>query len=267
MAWIRNRQRELDALLVSGDRVEGADGALLLTLPSKSDDEEPAPPSPDRVSRRARVLAAVVARAALERLPPETGHLPRLWDWMDRHALWGEAELAERELIRTERGKLLAQEVVNGSWRAEGLSVLAWALRVCELAPHDVPADSQTLSAGVGLFAEEVPPQLASPTLRTKEELAEVSGRLFGIHWRLRDFTMRPVPMNFGEFSSSCWFGPFDLKDTRLVDGDLSIGGVSIARAPRDAVHLALSAAKERHQAINWLRGNARRYSDVGTST
>jgi hypothetical protein len=145
--------------------------------------------------------------------------------------------------------------------------VLAWALGICDLPTHDLAADSNTLTSGVGLFAEQVPPRIEFPALKTADELSAMSGRLLGIHWRLRDFTLRPVAMDFEAFASNCWFGSFDLKGTPLVERDLSIGGVVIARAPRGAVQFAHSIARERHQAINWLCGSARRYSDVDAST
>jgi hypothetical protein len=53
MAWIRNRQLELEALLVRGERVEGIDGALLLTLPSEDRaDSSPAWHGPGAGGRR-----------------------------------------------------------------------------------------------------------------------------------------------------------------------------------------------------------------------
>lgn len=100
--WVRRIQRSLDAVLVHDLRVEDADGVIRLRL-TPEDDGEVQPPDPERISRRARVLAAVVARAHFEQAPA-TAQLSRLWDWLDAQRLWSETELAERELIRAERG-------------------------------------------------------------------------------------------------------------------------------------------------------------------
>jgi hypothetical protein len=265
MAWVRKTQRALEALLIRDVRVEDADAILRLTLAPEDEDEAP-PPEPERVSRRARVLAAVVARVHFEQAPA-TAQLSRLWDWLAAHGLWAEAELAERELIRSERGKANPQALVDGSWRAEGLAVLAWALGLSELTAHDVPSDSQRLTGSLGIFSNEVPAGLSPATLRSSAELETVSKRLLALHWRTRDFALRRAPMDFVEFAKTAWFGPLETGGIALADRDLSISGLPIARADPAAVRVASSIAAERHRAINWLRGSARRYSEVDTST
>ena len=61
--------------------------------------------------------------------------------------------------------------------------------------------------------------------------------------------------------------GKFDLSWARLNEGDLEIGDAPIARANPEQVQAMMSAARERHQASNWLRGDARLYSNVGSDT
>ena len=266
LAWIRAVQKETRALLVRGDRVEDEEGKLLVTLPPEDDGEVP-PPDARRVVRRAQVMAAVIARAFLEHVPKEQGNLSSLWEWLDRHELWEEAEPGERDLIRTDRAMIPPQAAIDGTWRAEGLAVLAWALGAYDLPAHDVQADPQHVTDAVGLFADPLPAAMTSPALRAEGELQWQGDRLLGVHWRLRDFSLRPVAMDFTAFAASCWFGSFDLTGIATLEQDLAIEGRPISKADPDAVRRATSIALERHQAINWLRGYGRVYSQVDTST
>jgi hypothetical protein len=91
--------------------------------------------------------------------------------------------------------------------------------------------------------------------------------QLFAIHWRLRDFSLVHGAMDFVAFSKNNGFCKFDIGAIAVVENDLAIGGVAIAKAPRDAVSLCQSIAVERHQAINWILGQQITYSEVDTST
>jgi hypothetical protein len=44
---------------------------------------------------------------------------------------------------------------------------------------------------------------------------------------------------------------PLDISPFRLIDGDLALGECAINDAPEDVFRSALSAAMERHKAIN----------------
>lgn len=92
--------------------------------------------------------------------------------------------------------------------------------------------------------------------------------RLFSIHWRLVDWRVSPKAIDFAEVARRSTFG-LVTDDAMLLDGDLAIVGSPIAKAPRDAIGMTESIARERHQAGNWLVGDqpAQRYSDVGTDT
>jgi len=94
-----------------------------------------------------------------------------------------------------------------------------------------------------------------------------VTGKLFALHWRLRNFHITPNAMDFAEFARNCWFGPLDITGLPLVDGDLEIKGQRIDRADPDAFRAALRAAQERHQAANWLRAGPKLYADASVAT
>jgi hypothetical protein len=107
---------------------------------------------------------------------------------------------------------------------------------------------------------------LAEPSLRPAEELAELRHQVFALHWRLRNYRLKPEAMDFREFAENCWFGPLDIRPFRLVDGDLALGEFAVADAPEDLFSLASSVAQERHQAVNWLCWGGV-YSETDTST
>jgi hypothetical protein len=152
---------------------------------------------------------------------------------------------------------------VNASWRSEGLCVLAWALGAIEMPSHDAQIDPAEVSRKIGFLG--VPASEAR--LRSVEQVERMGERLFAIHWRLREFSLRRQAMDFVEFSKNNWFCKFDVGPIAVAENDLAIGGVAIAKAPSDAVGMCQSIAMERHKAINWILGQQTLYSEVDTST
>jgi hypothetical protein len=94
-----------------------------------------------------------------------------------------------------------------------------------------------------------------------------MANRLFALHWRLREFSLRPQPIAFVQFASKAWFGPLDLSGVAIADGDLAIDGIPIVKAPPARFRSCLSTLLERHLAINWLAGGNSIYSEVDVST
>jgi hypothetical protein len=222
------------------------------------------PPSPERVARRAQVLLAVTARSLLERLPERFREIPRLRGWLVRHELWSEAEPPELALLQAAPGALSERATIDGAWRAEGVAVLAWALGEAALPPHDEPAEPGAYRAALGFLTDVLP---TAPRPRSSSELRAFADRAFALHWRLRDHTLDPSPMDFEEVARTAWFGPLNIEGLPLIEGDLAIGGVAIHRADPGLVRRATSIARERHHAANWLRGDADLYSRIETST
>jgi hypothetical protein len=243
------------------------------TRPRAPDDEDENadPPAAERVARRALALAAVTARAILEWEAAEhdvAGKHRDVLDWVRETGVEDELEEDERELLRQPLGGLDPQAQIDAAWRLEGLAVLAWALGRFEVPPHDEPVDPYQLWQSLGLpDADAARALLASPALRTRAEIATLRNRLFALHWRLRDFTVQPKAMDFGEFARTCWFGPLDLSGLPLVEGDLGLRGARIDRAPPEMFSNARSAAQERHQAANWLWEGPARYSEASLAT
>jgi hypothetical protein len=160
------------------------------------------------------------------------------------------------------------RDQVNSTWRLEGLVVLAWALRRFEMPPHDQLVELNPLWKSLGfLDAKAAKSLLAKPTLRPRQEISTLRNRLFALHWRLRNFHIKPEVMDFADFARTCWFGPLDVTGLPLIKGDLALRGHRLDRAPPDLLSSAHSAAQERHQAANWLWEGPERYSEASVAT
>ncbi|HYE19224.1 MAG TPA: DUF4272 domain-containing protein [Tepidisphaeraceae bacterium] len=236
------------------------------------DEEDDEPPTTERVARRACALAAVGGRALLEQEDAADPGVERtrqaILAWVDDIGIGDELEPDEWEVLQRPLGRLTQQQAINGSWRIEGLAVLAWALRRFDLPPHDEICDPGKLLPALGILnAPAARAMIAEPALRPPEEIQRMAARLLGIHWRVRDFSLRPQTMDFAAFARDSWFGEFELDGIAMADGDLAIAGLPIAAAAADALARTSSAAMERHLAVNWLRGFSAVYSETDTST
>ena len=239
---------------------------------SKSPFHSPARPTGQRVAKRACALAAVAGRALLEQEdvndPGVEDFRQRIVHWVDQIKIADELEPNETQFLHLRPGVSQQQDIINTTWRLEGLGVLAWALCRYEVPPPDQLVDPHILMPALGfLNAAGASAMILEPALRSVQEIGQMAGRLLGLHWRLRDWRLTKHPLDFLSFSRNCWFGSFDLSGIPLVENDLAIGGAAIKDAPADLVEAARSAALERHQAINWLTGQHRTYSKVDTST
>jgi hypothetical protein len=243
-----------------------------MSRPGKSDDEAAAATAPtaQRVARRALALTAVTARAILEqdwrsRHPKEH---PRLLDWVQTMEIGSELEPDEWEVLQRPLGRLDQRQQINATRRLEGLVILAWALGRSPIPPHDKLVKYKRLWRTLGLRDPKAAGKLlADPVLRPRAEIISQRNRLFALHWRLRNFRLHAVVMDFAEFARTCWFGPLDLTGLRLVKGDLGLRGRRLDRVSSDVFSAAESSALERHLAANWLWGGRERYSRASQAT
>lgn len=242
----------------------------------RSPDDEPAdadPPTATRVARRALALTAVTARAILEQDAAKTDSnaiatYEDLLDWVEKIGIDDELEPEEWEVLQRPLGRLDLEQQIDATWRLEGLVVLAWGLGRFDIPPHDQLVNVNALWETLGLLdVDGAQALLADPPLRPRQEIGNLRNRLFALHWRLRNYHLHGEVLDFAEFGRTCWFGPLDLSDLSLIDGDLAIGGERIDRAAPDQLGNAQSAAQERHQAANWLWEGPERYSDASVAT
>ena len=241
-------------------------GLQLVTV-AMADEAGAAAPDAARVRRRAWALAAVAERGLIETAAADDGEarLARLRRWVDLSGIRTELTAAERALIDAAPGALPGRQVVDAIWRSEGLAVLAWALGAIDLPAHDEPADVAAVAAAIGLLAEPV--AAAPATLRAPAELERLRRRQLAIHWRLRQHRLAPAAVDLVRLAQADFLGGFDLFGVALAERDLAIGGEPITRADPERIRAAMSIARERHHASNWLRGDDADYAAIATPT
>jgi len=118
-----------------------------------ANDAELIAPSADRVARRALSLAALVCRSAIE---DNAGNQEAeafrasVVSWAGDVGLTDELEPGEIGILEAPLGSLTQRQVIDASWRTEGLAVLAWALGRCELPPYDAQANAPRIAEALG---------------------------------------------------------------------------------------------------------------------
>jgi hypothetical protein len=145
--------------------------------------------------------------------------------------------------------------------------VLAWALGRYELPAYDVPAAPYEAAETIGFRKPAIDTVLAAARLRAAAELSSLADDLFALHWRLREYSLVGKAIDFASFAKTAWFGPLPVSHLRLAASDLEIRGAPISRAPESAWREAMSIARERQQAANWLTGQEEIYSEVTCDT
>jgi hypothetical protein len=240
-------------VLISADGSFDSD-AILPGMPAEKatdgvDDEEPLPqpPTAARVARRALVLTAIGSRACLEEEDPSEEWVQRSHGdtlaWVDAIDIGDEIEPDEWEVLQRPPGRLEQRAMIDSTWRLEGLAVLAWALGRFDMPAYDQLVAAQDLVYALGFLNVELAREiLANAHLRPPAELEICCKQMLGLHWRLRDYTLRPQAMDFRAFAQNCWFGTFDLGPFRLINDDLALGDHPIHDAPEDVFRAALSA-------------------------
>lgn len=239
---------------------------------TEADEEEELPlnpPSKERMIHRAFCLSAVVCRSFIDEANNDhcTQVQAAMKSWLEDVRAEQELELWEADCINTPTGSLAPQLRTNASWLSEGLAVLAWALNLLDLPPHDECVDPKQVTDAAAFLQPDAQSLLQRAEPREAEEIEQGADRAFAIHWRLRQHQLDGRPLNFGEFAKSAWFGPLNIDGIPLAEGDLAIQGQPLTQAPAGLVATALSSARERHQAFNWLLGHEEIYSQVVANT
>jgi len=232
--------------------------------------EERTPPDAARVAARTIVLSAVTCRGMLE-FDDDKGLAEKrrraMCGWLEEVGAAHELEDGENLLIRTPIGQLKRQEIIDAVWQAEGMFVLGWSLGRFELLRYDEQRDPFDIASSVGFLSDRSTTVLEKPSLRRREEIAHWANTYLTIHWRLRQHSIDPAPLDFEGYVSRCTWGPLTLAEVDLIEGDLAVRGKRIDRISEDWSRTAQSIAVERHKAFNWLLGFEPVYSEVSTDT
>ena len=236
----------------------------------EDDEEEIPPPDPRRVAARCGVFAALAYRAALDGNPTwddREGRHGRLIAWIDGTVIRDELEPTERALLETPLGRLSAEDVRDGSWLVEPAAVLAWSLSRFDLPAYDRLVLADEVADAIAF--QESPWTLPDEAmLRDEDEIEEAWASALTVHWRLREYGLRPRPMDFERFVRDCTWAPLTTDGLRLRRGDLLLRGRSLAKAVGDIFDECRQVAPERHRALEWLRGgNAVLWSEVTADT
>ncbi len=147
----------------------------------------------------------------------------KLMRWIEKLALEEEIETPEKDLLHAPIGTLSEQQVVDATWRAEAVGVLAWALHRFDLPPYDEFVDLSLLAEAMQFLKTEAVRLLTAPCLQSPDELEHLRRQILASHWRLVDFRICPRSMDFGSFIQNAWFGPLTLDGLRLRNGDLVV--------------------------------------------
>ncbi|BBO31987.1 DUF4272 domain-containing protein [Lacipirellula parvula] len=239
---------------------------------SEPDDGKLEPPNASRVFLRSCCLASVALRglAATWDASDEQQFLPSLIDWVTKSQLSDAFEPEELQVISTPAGKLDQQRLVDACWRWEGAAVLAASLGRMTLPAHDQVVNTQECGEACGLFAERVELDEIENSISFDPRFGrtEFANQALAVHWRIRQFMQgRQQAIDFPAYARGVQWAEFNLRGIPLIDDDLAIGDKPISIAHPSDVETALSIARERHQAANWLIGWEPVYSEVETPT
>jgi Domain of unknown function (DUF4272) len=225
------------------------------------------PPGPSRVARRALILAALTCRGSLDTEGSDASAMnARLRQWFERLALGDEADESERALMAAPLGSLEPAGAVRATWNAEGLAVVAWALRRFALPPHDTKVDPFEVTDAVGLLSDDVW-LLDQPELRSAEQLTALRDVLYGLHSRLTDFRRHRTTKDARTWFEPAWFEALQLVSPFAVDGDIALDGRTLAEASERHLEECLWITAERHRASIWLVGESRHYAMTVANT
>ena len=230
------------------------------------------PPEGDRVAARALVLAAVSCRGLIENEreadPQGAENLrQRFLPWLDSIGASGELEPTEAVLLSTPVGELDRQATIDATWRSEGLVVLAWALQYAGLPSLYVLCAPEGIFNSMGFLQRREQTPLAAPCLRNAEDLHYWADTYLTLHWRLRQFSLQPGPMDFVAFAAACKWATMRLNELEVKDKDLAINGVRIDSVDGSTMQDIVSITQERRIALDWLLGFEPLYSQVTTDT
>lgn len=229
---------------------------------------DPPPPSPEKVARRAIILAVITCRGIIDTQPEAESLAKNSFQWLRALDLENEMTDWEAGILSTPFGTLSDRDRINASWLSEALVVLAWALGKIEMLAFEEQCDPSAIANTLGFLQTTSESILASPQLRPSEELHDYNEFIYNVHWRLRDFSLGNRPYDFTSLARKAWGEPLIKYGLKLAESDLSVGGAPLSRAAAPQVRSLTSITQERHRASNWLIGYASEdFYEVSTDT
>jgi len=241
------------------------------TMLPTDDDQDLTPPTAVQVAQRSLVLSALVCRGHIELdagNPEAQSVAKRIANWLTQLNLHGVIEPIEATIINCQLGQVGKQSAINATWEAEGLAVIAWALRRGDFPLHDEKVDPYAVTDSLDFLSEEAADLIRLPELRTASELHACRELLYAIHCRLRGYIREESRKDFTTWIEAEWLVTLHLDASHLVvDKDLAIAGKPIFEVDKKSVQTCEHIIRERHKAAIWLVGEYPLYSELPVDT
>ncbi|MEZ5487161.1 MAG: DUF4272 domain-containing protein [Steroidobacteraceae bacterium] len=237
----------------------------------------PAPPPLSRIVARAMTCCALAQRIEIEP-PPGTvlddearagtdDLLELSLEWLERHGMAAEPSTAERGVLQTPAGALDGTTRERHAAAGEAAAVIAWSLRCAPLPPFDADADAAAVATALGWLGDSGAALPTQARLRNREDLGTYLDAVSAVHWRLRTAATTPGggdPVSLARWAVDRYSWPEGVTPLEIAaDGDLALGGRSIAAATPQELYAALRRIRERHHATLWLLGQARDWDAI----
>jgi hypothetical protein len=220
-------------------------------------------PAPERIARRALVLAALACRGELEthaQDPDARAIAVTVRDWLSASGLIEAFEAPEHALLDPPLGTLAPGEAAVAALCGEDAAVLAWSLALGEMPAIDVDADASAVAATLGWLDPGIRLALETVRLRPRTDLLLLAEALEVAHWRLADGRAASLAQfAAGRIPVAGNAAPLPLAP----NGDLLIDGVWPAEAGNAAVAATVRRIHARRRALNWLLGQAADYASI----
>lgn len=222
------------------------------------------------VARRALILSGVVCRASLEGIADES-HVheaaTNIHGWFDELGLWPYVEPLERTILQAPFSSMPEWQEIPGTWFAEGLAILAWALNRCEFPPHDRQVNPIAITDALDFLDPSAQQLLESPSLRDPAQLKASREWFYDLHCTLRGFLNHG-----GNGQLSSWIGQYlavlELPPKQLMSGLFPlVDDVPLIEASRDRLEAWENIVCERHRATIWLVGEDPLYTGLTVDT
>lgn len=227
------------------------------------------PPGALDVARRALILSAVVCRATIENYRDEEYKRQTVEDiheWLDELRSWPHLEPDEEEIIRTPLGEMSERSQINGTWFAEGLALLSWALHRGEFPPHDAKVDPIAVTNALDFLDPDAEKLLESPVLRGAVELEAAREWFYDLHCTLRGFLFHNGDGHIADIDQ--YLAVLVLDPKTIWDGRwLRFEGRPLREAERNRLQEWEWIIRERHRASIWLQGEYPLFTELPVDT
>jgi hypothetical protein len=96
---------------------------------------------------------------------------------------------------------------------------------------------------------------LHSPQMREWAQIETWANTYLTLHWCLREFSLRPITIDFVDYVSKCKWASLHLDHLEIQDKDPAIGGVRLDKLEAHVFCRSLGITHERHTGFHRLLG------------